>query len=173
MAVRRGTPAADRRRAAQEKRLEKRPENRIAGRRLLDADDVSCIEERIDTEEPARRVLEAMAVPPESEISEFRDPGRLEEDLADHGVRTDITYLPQRKRCAGRGRSVPVDPQPPRGVPMKSKKMQEWLQRNTDNVQTARAFQWPSPRKRPNVFEIFPEKSSPGRRSCWSLVNPA
>jgi RNA polymerase sigma factor (sigma-70 family) len=61
--VTRNTLSADRRRAAQEKRLE----NRIAGRRLLDTDDVSRIEERIDAERPARRVLEAMAGLPESE----------------------------------------------------------------------------------------------------------
>jgi RNA polymerase sigma-70 factor (ECF subfamily) len=61
--VARNTLSADRRRAAREKRLE----NRIAGRRLLDTDDVARIEERIDAERPARRVLEAMAGLPMSE----------------------------------------------------------------------------------------------------------
>jgi RNA polymerase sigma-70 factor (ECF subfamily) len=61
--VARNTLSADRRRAAQERRLE----NRIAGRRLLDTDDISRIEERIDAERPARRVLEAMVGLPESE----------------------------------------------------------------------------------------------------------
>jgi RNA polymerase sigma factor (sigma-70 family) len=61
--VARNTLSADRRRVAQERRLH----DRIAGRRLLDPDDVSRIEERIDAERPARRALEAMAGLPESE----------------------------------------------------------------------------------------------------------
>jgi RNA polymerase sigma factor (sigma-70 family) len=61
--VARNTIAADRRRAAREKRLE----SRIAGRRLLDSDDVSRIEERIDAERSARGILDAIAELPASE----------------------------------------------------------------------------------------------------------
>jgi len=61
--VARNTISADRRRAAREKRLE----NRIAGRRLLDTDDVTRIEERIDAERTARRILDAMAGLPAGE----------------------------------------------------------------------------------------------------------
>ncbi len=61
--VARNTLLADRRRAARERRLE----SRIAGRRLLEPDDVSRIEERIDAERPARHVRDAMARLPESE----------------------------------------------------------------------------------------------------------
>jgi len=61
--VARNTISADRRRAAREKRLE----NRIAGRRLLDSDDVSRIEERIDAERSARRIRDAIAGLPASE----------------------------------------------------------------------------------------------------------
>jgi hypothetical protein len=90
-------------------------------------------------------------------INEMRDSGKLERDLAANGVRADITYLPQRKRCAGDGRGTSVDPQPPRGVPMKSRKMEEWVEGHGNNMPTSRAFRWPSPRKTPNVFEVFPE----------------
>jgi RNA polymerase sigma factor (sigma-70 family) len=61
--VARNTISADRRREAREKRLE----NRIAGRRLLDTDDVTRIEERIDAERTARRILDAMAGLPAGE----------------------------------------------------------------------------------------------------------
>jgi RNA polymerase sigma-70 factor (ECF subfamily) len=61
--VARNTLSAHRRRAARQKNLE----HRIAGRRLLDADDVSRLEDRIDAEKPARRVLAAMADLPDSE----------------------------------------------------------------------------------------------------------
>ncbi|MEV5411518.1 sigma-70 family RNA polymerase sigma factor [Thermopolyspora sp. NPDC052614] len=54
---------AERRRAARELRATRR----IAGRRLLDQDDVAHLEERIDAEAPARRALQAMAELPESE----------------------------------------------------------------------------------------------------------
>jgi RNA polymerase sigma-70 factor, ECF subfamily len=61
--VARNTLSAHRRRAARQQDLE----HRIAGRRLLDADDVSRLEDRIDAEKPARRVLAAMAGLPRSE----------------------------------------------------------------------------------------------------------
>ncbi|MEO3808833.1 sigma-70 family RNA polymerase sigma factor [Sphaerisporangium sp. B11E5] len=61
--VARNTLVAERRRAAREIRLARR----IDGRRLLDADDLARLEERLDAEEPARRVLAAMAALPESE----------------------------------------------------------------------------------------------------------
>lgn len=55
--------SAERQRSAREFRLTER----ISGRRLLDADDLSRLEERLDAESPARRALAAMAVLPESE----------------------------------------------------------------------------------------------------------
>lgn len=61
--VARNTLSAERRRAARELRLMKR----ISGRRLLEADDVARIEERIDAEAPARQAIAAMAALPGSE----------------------------------------------------------------------------------------------------------
>ncbi|WP_329241217.1 sigma-70 family RNA polymerase sigma factor [Actinoallomurus sp. NBC_01490] len=61
--VARNTLGAYRRHAARQQRLE----HRIAGRRLLDPDDVSRLEDRIDAERPARRLLAAMAGLPPSE----------------------------------------------------------------------------------------------------------
>jgi RNA polymerase sigma-70 factor (ECF subfamily) len=61
--VARNTLSAESRRAVRELRLA----NRIGGRRLLDADDVSRMEDRIDAEAPARRAIEAMAGLPGSE----------------------------------------------------------------------------------------------------------
>jgi RNA polymerase sigma factor, sigma-70 family len=54
---------AERRRAARELRAR----GRIVGHRLLDPDDIAHLEERIDAEEPARRILQAMAELPEGE----------------------------------------------------------------------------------------------------------
>lgn len=61
--VARNILSAESRRAALQHRLA----NRVAGRRLLDADDLSQLEDRIDAEEAARRVFRAMARLPESE----------------------------------------------------------------------------------------------------------
>jgi RNA polymerase sigma-70 factor (ECF subfamily) len=61
--VARNTLLAEFRRAARERQVN----SRIAGRRLLDTDDVLRLEERIDAESPARRALTAMADLPESE----------------------------------------------------------------------------------------------------------
>ncbi|WP_308250354.1 RNA polymerase sigma factor [Sphaerisporangium fuscum] len=61
--VARNTLLAERRRAARELRAG----GRIAGRRLLEPDDVARLEDRIDAESPARRALEAMNDLPESE----------------------------------------------------------------------------------------------------------
>lgn len=54
--VARNVLSAESRRAAQEHRLARR----IAGRRLLDADDVARLEDRIDAEKPARLAIDAM-----------------------------------------------------------------------------------------------------------------
>jgi hypothetical protein len=102
-------------------------------------------------------------------INEFRDPDRLEKDLADHGARTDITYLPQRKRCAGTDRGTPVDPQPPPGTPMRSARMREWLSRYRADMPSLRALRWPSPRKTPKVFEIFPQFIEQGQTLVLEL----
>ncbi|GII86052.1 DNA-directed RNA polymerase sigma-70 factor [Sphaerisporangium siamense] len=61
--VARNTLLAERRRAARELRAK----SRIAGRRLLDADDVARLEERIDAESPAREALLAMRELPDGE----------------------------------------------------------------------------------------------------------
>ncbi|GLW97613.1 RNA polymerase sigma factor [Microtetraspora sp. NBRC 16547] len=61
--VARNTLLAERRRSARELRAN----SRIAGRRLLESDDVSRLEDRIDAESPARRAMEAMAGLPEND----------------------------------------------------------------------------------------------------------
>ncbi|MFJ2028759.1 RNA polymerase sigma factor [Streptosporangium sp. NPDC087985] len=61
--VARNILSAEWRRVARERRLA----GRIGGRRLLDADDLSRMEERLDAESTARRAFEAMAGLPESE----------------------------------------------------------------------------------------------------------
>ncbi|WP_424536299.1 RNA polymerase sigma factor [Sphaerisporangium viridialbum] len=61
--VARNTVLAERRRAARELRAG----SRIAGRRLLEGDDLARLEDRIDAESPARRALQAMTGLPESE----------------------------------------------------------------------------------------------------------
>ncbi|MFC4534284.1 RNA polymerase sigma factor [Sphaerisporangium dianthi] len=61
--VARNTMLAERRRAARELRAG----GRLAGRRLLQPDDVVLLEERIDAEDSARRAMAAMAGLPESE----------------------------------------------------------------------------------------------------------
>ncbi|WP_405088524.1 RNA polymerase sigma factor [Microbispora sp. NBC_01389] len=61
--VARNTVLAQRRRTARELRAT----SRIAGRRLLDADDIARLEERVDAESPARLALEAMADLPDGD----------------------------------------------------------------------------------------------------------
>jgi RNA polymerase sigma factor (sigma-70 family) len=59
--VARNVLAAERRRAARELRAT----GRVAGRRLVDADDIARLEERIDAESAGRRTYEALAGLPE------------------------------------------------------------------------------------------------------------
>ncbi|TDD72188.1 RNA polymerase sigma factor [Actinomadura rubrisoli] len=59
--VARNVMAAERRRAARERRAT----GRVAGRRLLDADDIARLEERIDAESAGRHTYEALAGQPE------------------------------------------------------------------------------------------------------------
>ncbi|MFI6322188.1 RNA polymerase sigma factor [Nonomuraea sp. NPDC050556] len=61
--VARNTLSAERRRAVQESRLT----GRVGGRRQLDTDDLTRLEERIDAERPARRAFQAMTDLPEGE----------------------------------------------------------------------------------------------------------
>ena len=61
--VARNVLSAESRRVAKEYRLAQR----IAGQRLLDADDVARLEDRIDAEKPARLAINAMARLPKSE----------------------------------------------------------------------------------------------------------
>jgi RNA polymerase sigma factor (sigma-70 family) len=61
--VARNTLSAERRRAARQRRLA----TRIGGRRLLDADDIARMEDRIDAERPARHAIQAMAALPDTE----------------------------------------------------------------------------------------------------------
>jgi hypothetical protein len=101
-------------------------------------------------------------------IKELRDPGRLETDLAHNGARTDITYLPQNKRCAGPGRGIAVDPQPPPGLPKPETSV--WLRRNAAKMRSDLAFRWPSPRTEPNVFEIHPRYIATGQTLVLELA---
>jgi hypothetical protein len=52
---------------------------------------------------------------------------------------------------------------------MKSVKMEEWFKRYGNNMPTSRAFRWPSPRKTPNVFEVFPEYIKQGQTLVLEL----
>ncbi|MGP4112068.1 RNA polymerase sigma factor [Streptomyces sp. 4N509B] len=61
--VARNVVSAERRRSAREARLG----SRIAGRRLLEADDISRLEDKLDAESPGRRALAALARLPEGE----------------------------------------------------------------------------------------------------------
>jgi RNA polymerase sigma factor (sigma-70 family) len=61
--VARNTLSAERRRAARERQVA----NRIGGRRLLDADDISRMEDRIDAERAARQAIQAMAALPDGQ----------------------------------------------------------------------------------------------------------
>ncbi|MEV1004326.1 RNA polymerase sigma factor [Nonomuraea sp. NPDC050202] len=61
--VARNTLSSERRRALRESQLT----NRVSGRRPLDGDDVSRLEEQIDAERPARAAFEAMAGLPDGE----------------------------------------------------------------------------------------------------------
>ncbi len=61
--VARNTLLAERRRSARELRAT----SRVAGRRLLESDDIARLEERIDAESPARLALERMAGLPEDD----------------------------------------------------------------------------------------------------------
>ncbi|MDA0636427.1 RNA polymerase sigma factor [Nonomuraea sp. MCN248] len=61
--VARNTLSAERRRVFRQSRLA----DRVGGQRLLDADDVARLEERIDAESDARRVFEALAGLPDGE----------------------------------------------------------------------------------------------------------
>lgn len=61
--VARNTLSAERRRVFRESRLA----DRVSAHRLLDADDVARLEERIDAESAARRAIEAIAELPEGE----------------------------------------------------------------------------------------------------------
>jgi len=61
--IARNVIAAERRRAAQERRAA----GRLAGRRLADSDDIARLEERIDAESPGRAAYLALAVLPAEE----------------------------------------------------------------------------------------------------------
>lgn len=65
--VARNTLSSERRRAAQERRLA----GRIHGRRLLGADDLARLEERLDAERPGREAIQAMSGLPDSERAVF------------------------------------------------------------------------------------------------------
>ncbi len=98
-------------------------------------------------------------------IKDFRNPERLEEDLAVRGARTDITYLPQHMRC-GDDRGTSADPQNMPDLPPNSPQEQAWL----ENLPSAKAFQWPSPRTAPNVFDVYPRHIGPGQTLVLELA---
>jgi RNA polymerase sigma-70 factor (ECF subfamily) len=115
--VARNTLSAERRRAAREQRLMRR----ISGRRLLDADDLARLEDRIDAEGPARRAIEAMARLPDSERAVIElvaiDQLTVAEAAAALGIRPGTAGVRlHRARAALRrlpGASVPLPDEGP------------------------------------------------------------
>ncbi|MFJ5778909.1 RNA polymerase sigma factor [Streptomyces sp. NPDC093094] len=86
--IARNVVSAERRRVAQETRRDLR----IRGRRLLDADDIARIEDRIDAESPGRRALAALARLPGGERAVLElvavDQLTVTEAAAALGIRT-------------------------------------------------------------------------------------
>ncbi|WP_345469455.1 hypothetical protein [Actinoallomurus oryzae] len=80
-------------------------------------------------------------------IKEFREADRLQRELAGDGVRTDITYLPQHKRCAG-VRGTEVDSAPPPHQPLV----------------------WPERERPVRSFKISPQLIEPGRTLVLELA---
>jgi hypothetical protein len=101
-------------------------------------------------------------------IKALRDADRLERDLAENGARTDITYLPQHKRCAGDLRGVSADP-PPTPPPRRLTKITTSSQAYREMLEHD-PLVWLLPVKRPNAFKIFPQRIGPGRTLVIELA---
>ncbi len=93
-------------------------------------------------------------------INEFRDPDQVEKDLADMGVRADITYLPLGKRCAdGRAPFVDGDRTTTTSEELRSKDpaVQEELRKRMEKTVSYKAI-------RPkNGITIYPRYIRPGQ----------
>lgn len=100
-------------------------------------------------------------------IKELRDAGRLERELADRGARTDITYLPQHKRC-GNTRGVQVDAPPPPPPGRRVLKESELPKAERDQL-ARQPLVW-SAHGRPNSFTIYPRRIRPGRTLVVELA---
>jgi RNA polymerase sigma-70 factor, ECF subfamily len=113
--IARNVIAGERRRAAQERRAV----SRIAGRRLLDTDDIARLEERIDAESPGRAACQALAgLPPdEREVLELvAVDGLSVKDAADAlGIRhgTARVRLHRARRTARQAIGPPDIPDTP------------------------------------------------------------
>ncbi|MCC5574274.1 hypothetical protein IMZ11_01290 [Microtetraspora sp. AC03309] len=93
-------------------------------------------------------------------INDFRDPDQVEKDLADMGVRADITYLPLGKRCAdGRAPFVDGDRTATTAEELRSKEpaVQEELRKRVEKTASSKAI-------RPkNGITIYPKHIRPGQ----------
>jgi hypothetical protein len=103
-------------------------------------------------------------------INEFRDPDRLERDLARRGVRADVSYVAPGKQCAfGRFTSADpnyvewdgrVEPDPKK----REKALREALNRPSAKVLDARVSD------SPNEFKIAPQYIGPGQTLVLEVI---
>src|SRR5215470_9642277 len=102
--IARNVIAGERRRAAHELRTA----SRIAGRRLLDGDDIARLEERIDAESPGRAACQALAGLPPDELA-------VKDAAAALGIRqgTARVRLHRARRAARQAMGPPAVPDAP------------------------------------------------------------
>ncbi|WP_345558487.1 sigma-70 family RNA polymerase sigma factor [Streptomonospora halophila] len=117
--IARNVVAAERRRAAREADSG----NRLAGRRLLDSDDITRMEERIHAEDRARELLGSMAELPEGERQVLElvavDQLSVTEAAAALGIRkvtARVRLHRARKALAAAARRGPAAEEPPTGT---------------------------------------------------------
>ncbi|MGI5161324.1 hypothetical protein [Microbispora sp. CA-102843] len=104
------------------------------------------------------------------QINEFRDPDRVERDLARLGVRADISYLPLGKRCAdGRAPFVAGDRTSLTKEELESQDpaVQARVRRVTENLASSKAIQ---PK---NGITIRPKFIGPGQIVMIEVVENA
>ena len=110
--IARNVMAGERRRAAHELRVA----SRIAGRRLLDDDDIARLEERIDAESPGRAACQALAGLPPDERAVLElvaiDGLPVKDAAAALGIRqgTARVRLHRARRAARQAMSTPAGP---------------------------------------------------------------
>ncbi|MBP2702209.1 hypothetical protein JOL79_00165 [Microbispora sp. RL4-1S] len=152
-------------RAARKRAL---PSRRFTGRRLLACAAVVGVVAAAAAAVPlvveSRHPAYALTRHPDGSItlriSEFRDPGKVEDDLARMGVRADITYLPLGKQCAfGRAPAVAGDHVSTTAEEARSDDpaVQARLLKRAENTASARAIR---PR---NGITIYPRYIEPGQ----------